>query len=243
MMDTLYRNFRDSDFNRRLEISRNFVRILIEHKNFVPQHEKHRIEVAEKCALKLNRIIEQQTKEREYKDQIRRRAKEAQKQDYHSGLMKVRDMFVQTEKLDPQGKGYALEKIFNELMIISRIPVESPFKISGEQIDGAIKYDGHYYLIELKWTADKLGPKDIGSFYYKVDGKMEGRGIIISMNEFTKGVLDSLPRGKDIKVMLLDGMHIANVIYGIYTFQELLEHAISHASIKAELYCPRDILT
>lgn len=56
-MDVLYERLRSLDYSRRLEISRNFVRILIEHKNFVPQDEKHRIEAAERTALKLKEII------------------------------------------------------------------------------------------------------------------------------------------------------------------------------------------
>jgi hypothetical protein len=45
-----------------------------------------------------------------------------------------------------------LEKIFPELMRISGIPCDGPFKIVGEQMDGAIKYDGHHYIVELKWV-------------------------------------------------------------------------------------------
>jgi hypothetical protein len=62
-------------------------------------------------------------------------------------------------------------------MRVNKIPVEEPFRIEGEQIDGAIKYDGHFYLIEAKWTDAKADPKEIGSFSFKVGGKMDGRGI------------------------------------------------------------------
>jgi len=44
-------------------------------------------------------------------------------------------------------------------MLVSGIPVQEPFRIEGEQIDGAIKYDGHYYLIEAKWTEAKTRPQ------------------------------------------------------------------------------------
>ncbi len=57
-MDALYERLRNSDYGKRLEISRNFVRILIEHSGFTPQNEKHRVEIAERSALKLrNRKI------------------------------------------------------------------------------------------------------------------------------------------------------------------------------------------
>ena len=240
-MDQLYNELREGDYNRRLEVSRNFVRLLIEHRNFTPQDEKHRIEKAEHCALKLKEVIREQEVQKEYKDSIRRKAAKASVENYQSQLLEIRDDFQHYNELKPQERGYALEKLFPKLMTISGIPVQTPFKIVGEQIDGGIKYDGHYYLIELKWTKDNVGPKDIGSFYFKVDGKLDQRGIIISMNGYSDGVIESLPRGKEIKVILLDGVHLSNVIFGLYTFQELLEHCISCAAFKSELYCSHDI--
>ena len=240
-MDQLYIELRGGDFNRRLEVSRNFVRLLIEHRNFTPQDERHRIEKAEHSALKLREIIREQEIQKEYKESIRRRAVKASKETSQSQLLELKADFQSYTELKPQERGYALEKLFPKLMSISGIPVQTPFKIVGEQIDGGIKYDGHYYLIELKWTEKNVGPKDIGSFYFKVDGKLDQRGIIISMGGYTDGVIESLPRGKEIKVMLLDGVHLSNVIFGLYTFQELLEHCISHAAFKSELYCSHAI--
>jgi hypothetical protein len=241
-MDLLYNELRIGDYNRRLEISRNFVRLLVEQRSFSPQDEKHRIDRAEHCALKLREIIRKQQEQKEYRESITRRAKDKSRETYEDQLLRIRDDFMHYTKLNPQARGYALEKLFRKLMGISRIPVQDTFKIIGEQIDGGIKYDGHYYLIELKWTEDKVGPIDIGSFYYKVDGKLDSRGIMISMGGYTDGVLEGLPRGKEIKILLLDGVHLSNVIFGLYTFQELLEHCISHASYKCELYCSHTIV-
>ncbi len=240
-MDLLYEHLRNADFNRRLKISRNFVRLLVEHKQFTPQDPNHRIEKAERCALRLKEIIREQSKEKEEKDFIRLRTNKARKESYHDQLLKLQEEFRRCNELNPQGKGYALEKLFTKLMQISDISIQEPFKIVGEQIDGGIKYDGHYYLIELKWLSGKAGTEDIGSFYYKVDGKLDSRGIFISMNGFTDGVLKGLQKGKEIKIMLLDGVHLSNVIFGSHTFNELLDHCISYAAYKAELYCPHAI--
>ena len=241
MMDELYSVLRDVDYNRRLEISRNFVRILVEHENFVPQNENHRIEQAERAALKLRQIIDQQKNQAEYRDRIRVRAQEAQKQDYHVQLLKVSDQFLEAQKLEGQQRGYAFEKLFPELMRFSGISVEEPFKIVGEQIDGAIKYDSHFYLVELKWEKKRAAHVDVSSLYMKVEGKMEARGIFISMEGYSKEIIESLPKGKNIKVLFLDGIHVSNVIFGIYTIQELLEHAINEASLKANIYCTHDL--
>jgi hypothetical protein len=241
MMDRLYDDLRTRDYNRRLEVSRNFVRVLIEQKTFVPQSDKHRIEIAERSALKLKDIIQQQKKEREYKEDIQRKAREAKKQDYYGELLKIRDRFIAVMDLPAQEKGYALEKLFADLMQASGIPVEQPFRIEGEQIDGAIKYDGRYYLVELRWRSDKAAPSDIGAFHFKAEGKFEERGIFISMNGFTKTVERVVPKGRVVKILLFDGNHVTNVIAGLYTFQELLEHAISRASTRGEIYCSHDL--
>ena len=242
LMDNLYEELRNTEYDRRLEVSRNFVRFLIEHQSFSPQAEGHRVDIAETSSLKLKQIIEDQRKQAEYNQRIKNRAREAKKFDYAGELLRIREKFIEAEKLkEPQKKGYELEKIFPELMKVSGIPVEEPFKIIGEQIDGAIKYDGNFYLVELKWTKKNSAHLEISSLYMKAEGKMGARGIFISMIGYSKEILESLPRGKEIKVLLLDGMHIANVIFGNYTFQELIEHAITQASIRGNIYCSHDL--
>lgn len=139
--------------------------------------------------------------------------------------------------MDPQKKGYALERIVIDLMKISGIPAEEPFRLVGEQIDGAIKHHGRYYLLEMKWHAEPLEPKHIQSLYMKVLGKYEASGIFIAMSGYTSGVVESVTKGKEIKIILFDGTHLANVIYGHYTFLDLLNHAIKCASLHGEMYC------
>lgn len=241
LMDHLYQELRAADFNRRLEVSRNFVRILIEQKSFTPQSEKHRVEVAERAALKLREIIAAQRDQQEYRETIRRRAQEGKKESYESRRADLNFRFVESMKLEEQKRGYELERIFSELLEASGIPMEGPFRIVGEQIDGALKYDGHYYLVELRWRAAKADQQAVAGLYLKVEGKFEARGIFISMNGFSQELIQCLPKGKEIKVILLDGMHLANVLSGQYTFQELLEHAISHASLKGVIYSPPSI--
>lgn len=240
-MDRLYQQLRKADFNIRVKISREFVRILVEHKNFVPQDSKHKIDVAERSALKLRELIAGQESELERKRRDRLQSAGEKTISYDQQLTSIRASFELAMTLTPQQKGYALEKLFTELMHISKIPVEAPFSLKGEQIDGAIKYDSNYYIVELKWQAGKAEPKDIGTFYFKVEGRMGARGIFIAMSGYSDGVIETLPRGKELRVLLLDGNHLANVIYGHYTFHQLLEHSIKHASLKGQLYCPHRI--
>jgi hypothetical protein len=236
-MDALYERLRQGEYDRRLEVSRNFVRILVEQVSFTPQGDRHRVEVAERASLKLRELVRRQQADREYRDSIRASAARASRETYESKLSELRVRFGEAHELKPQERGYVLESIFTDLMRISGIPVEESFRIVGEQIDGAIKYDGHYYLIELKWAHEKVEPKEIGHFFFKIEGKLQARGLFLSMSGYTEGAIATLPRGKDLKMILLDGLHLANVIYGMYRFPELLEHAIRQASLKGEIYC------
>lgn len=243
MLDKLYESLRNQEYNRRLEVSRNFVRILVEHKNFVPQDNNHRIEKAERVSLKLKEIVNDQQKQEEYRDRIKTKAEKANTRNFEEELMNLREKFLEVEKItDKQKRGIEFEKFFTDLMKAHQIPVEEPFRVVGEQIDGAIKYDGHYYLLELKWQKTKSNQKEIASLFMKAEGKLEARGIFIAMEGYTSECLKSLPKGKNLKVLLLDGVHLTSVIFGNYTFSELMEHSISQASLKGEIYCTHNIM-
>lgn len=236
-MMALYERLRDIDYNRRLEISRNFVRILVQQKSFTPLDPRHKIELAERSALKLREILLQQQKNQEAKEMRYATVQSNETESYGNKLKDIQKQFSEAIKFPPQQRGYALEKIFNKLMEISNINVQKPFQVGSEQFDGAIKYDGHYYLVELKWTEQKTSPKEIGHFFYKVSGKLDTRGIFISMSGFTDGAVSDLPKGKDLGVLLFNGVHLTNVISGLYKFSDLLDYAVQSACLYGKIYC------
>ena len=64
--------------------------------------------------------------------------------------------------MEPKPRGYALEKVFVDLMRVSGIQVEEPFTNKGEQIDGAIKHDSNVLLTLQTEDGDQLAlPKVI----------------------------------------------------------------------------------
>jgi hypothetical protein len=151
--------------------------------------------------------------------------------------------FDEIKKLDKQKRGYALEKCFVDLMKVSQISVIESFKTEGEQIDGAIKYDAHYHLVEIKWKQGKIPVAVIYEFRGKVEGKYLARGIFISIEGYSDTISDTITRGKELNTILLDGKHLDNVLTEKYSFSQLLDYAIFMASTKGEIYCPHDIPT
>lgn len=88
-------------------------------------------------------------------------------------------------KTSTQQRGYELERILLELGRLSQLEVTKPFRIVGEQIDGAVKYDGEHYLIEAKWQDKSSSNEPVYQFVGKVEGKMYGRGIFVSVHGFS----------------------------------------------------------
>jgi len=83
-----------------------------------------------------------------------------------------------------------------ELSKLSSLEITEPFKIIGEQIDGSIKYDGEHYLVEAKWQNKEASNEPVYQFANKVEGKMYGRGIFVSIQGFSKNVVKTLVQVK-----------------------------------------------
>ena len=101
-------------------------------------------------------------------------------------------------EINPQKRGKALEPILNQLFRLFGILVCEDFKLYGpegqgvfEQIDGIIDFDGHLYLVEMKWTAEPLGPGDVAQHMCRVFGRATSRGIFISASNYTPAALES----------------------------------------------------
>lgn len=242
IMDDLYIEFRGREKNRRIEVSRNLARTLMEHKNFVSENSGHKIDIAERCSLKLQKIAQEQRLEQKKKEAARIAKSNQAEEDIFTSREKIRARFYAAMSLEPQARGYELEQIVYELARAHHLRATQPYEIDGEQMDGTIHFDGHTYLVECKWTNSKSNRSDIDPLYSKALGKLGGLGILVSMNGYTEEAVRSLPSGKEIRVILLDGKHLIGVIDGIYSLTVLLEHALHAASAKAVVYSDYDIL-
>jgi len=135
-----------------------------------------------------------------------------------------------------QQRGYLLEKLLGDICRLDKLPITEPFKVIGEQIDGAIKFDGENYIFEAKWNDHVAASDALYQFAYKVEGKMYGRGIFFSLNGFSHDSVDALLKGKALKTILIDGGDLSLVIEGLYTFTEMLDKKIKAAQTMGRIY-------
>lgn len=136
----------------------------------------------------------------------------------------------------PQRRGYELEAVLQELGKLSKLETTEPYKTNGEQIDGAIKFEGEHYLVEAKWQDKASANEPVYQFVGKVEGKFYGRGIFISVNGFSENVVSSLVQGKVIKTILVDGEDLVMVLESMQTFSEMLDKKIKAAQTRGNIY-------
>lgn len=171
-------------------------------------------------------------------DREARESKEAQKQQPQISLASLLEEFLDLHsgKTTPAKRGYALESVLGGLAKLAGLEATEPFRVNGEQIDGAVKYDGEHYLIEAKWQDKAASNEPVYQFVGKVEGKMYGRGIFVSINGFSDHVITSVVAGKAIKTIFVDGEDIVLALEGHLSFSQLLDRKIKAAQTKGLIY-------
>lgn len=140
------------------------------------------------------------------------------------------------EQLTPQARGYLFERFLKELFDRQSIKMGDPFRITGEQIDGTFKFDGENYIVEAKWHDMLSSTGDLYKFAHKVDGKMHGRGLFISVNGFSHEGIKAIVIGKQIQTILMDGEDISHVLEERVSLEQLLDYKIRAAQTRGDVY-------
>ena len=170
----------------------------------------------------------------------RKRREEAEKksQEPVKTLIELKELYLSLfiDNQNHQKRGYDLEKILSELAKLSNLETTDPFKVNGEQIDGAIKFEGEHYIIEAKWQNKESTNEPIYQFAGKVEGKMYGRGIFISINGFSQNVVVSLTQGKALRTIFIDGADLTLVLEGFLRFSDLVDKKVKAAQTKGLIY-------
>ncbi|HHF3039819.1 TPA: restriction endonuclease [Vibrio diabolicus] len=164
------------------------------------------------------------------------RAEANQKPTQTLNALKERYLALMSGVESLQRRGYELEQILLELAKLSKCETTEPFRVRGEQIDGAIKFDGEHYIVEAKWQEQSASNEPIYQFVGKVEGKLYGRGIFVSINGFSTNVLSSLVHGKAIKTIFVDGQDLMMVLEGYQTFSDMLDKKVKSAQTKGDIY-------
>lgn len=154
------------------------------------------------------------------------------------GLAELRAEFAQLQEMsDHQKRGVQLEYLLVKLFDWAAIEVYEPFHRNerGEQIDGAFRMEGWYYLTECKWQEQTSNIRELDGLKGKLDrsGK-RSMGLFLSIGGFSRHVVGLLKQGSEKNVMLMDGDDLQAVFDGKIALGRLLREKEFALNVKTE---------
>ncbi|WP_299682066.1 restriction endonuclease [uncultured Roseobacter sp.] len=144
----------------------------------------------------------------------------------------------------PQRRGYEYERFLTELFAAYGLTPRSPFKLTGEQIDGSFKLHGETYLIEAKWQAGLTGQAELLTFSGKVSGKATWtRGLFISNSGFSEDGLKAFKTGRRTNIICADGLDLHQIVHNRLSLIDVLDEKLRRAAETNQAFVPvRDLL-
>ncbi|SEO11454.1 restriction endonuclease [Palleronia pelagia] len=144
----------------------------------------------------------------------------------------------------PQRRGYEYERFLTELFAAYGLTPRSPFKLTGEQIDGSFKLHGETYLVEAKWQAGLTGQAELLTFSGKVSGKATWtRGLFISNSGFSEDGLKAFKTGRRTNIICADGLDLHQVVHNRLSLIDVLDEKLRRAAETNQAFVPvRDLL-
>ncbi len=126
--------------------------------------------------------------------------------------------------LTPQQRGFALEKLFFNLLHLCEVEHTKPYRTPGkEQIDGHFRHEKFDYLVEAKWTDGATKQKDLSIFDGKIRGKAQStRGFFISANSFDDTAVQKYS-GDSPRIILMTGEDLALILSGHTLFEDAMK--------------------
>lgn len=150
-------------------------------------------------------------------------------------LMMMFDSMVRSD--DPQQRGYLLQDLLNRLFHLYQIPVTRSFTRNegGEQIDGAFRLDGWYYLVECRWRKKPADIRDLDGLVGQVgrSGK-QTMGLFLSVNGWSPNVPELLRQNPEKSILLMNGYDLRTVLGSALNLERFLQAMSANLNLKAQ---------
>jgi len=202
-------------------------------------------QTAKKKIEKLKELIGRKTKAQEVSEQKKERElREKQVKKKVQELENLRDEFYSMCKdlnNASQKRGYQLQDFIQRLFTYFNIEIIDSFRLEGEEIDGAFKFEGDNYIFEAKWQDKQTAINQLYVFAQKVESKaMYSRGVFFSINGYSEEAISMLKLGRVQKTILFDSRDFIAIIEGRITLNKLLDEKIRAAQTKGEILLTAD---
>jgi len=141
--------------------------------------------------------------------------------------------FAKLEALAPGLRGIKFQQLLGAMLEEEAWKVETSVRSNSEENDVIASRDREYYLIECRWTAEKVDSRSVRDLYGKLENRVEVRGIFVSMSGFTKDAVQQATDYFGKRLILLFGPgDVRRWLKGETEFEELLNDKYHLAILK-----------
>jgi hypothetical protein len=183
-------------------------------------------EIKEQRQLELSYQAEGKSKEIERQKAYKREAEL---------LLRMFDDLSKNE--DHQGRGFLLQNLLNRLFILHEITVHRSFTRNqgGEQIDGAFKLEGWFYLVECRWREKLADIRQLDGLLGQIErsGKQTG-GLFLSLNGWSENVIPLLKQNPNKSIFLMDGYDLRCALDETVDLRDFLTAKIAALNLETE---------
>ena len=138
---------------------------------------------------------------------------------------------------EPHARGYGFEAFLHRCFAANGLDPREPFRNTGEQIDGSFQLGHETYLLEAKWTKERIGNRDLHAFHGKLEAKAAwARGLFVSFSGFTEEGLVSFGTGK--RVVCMSGRDLHQALKRRLPLRELLGGKVRRAAETGRPFVP-----
>ena len=154
-------------------------------------------------------------------------------------LSELKTRFLHIGQMNPQERGYALEKFLYDLFDIYGFNPRPSFRIAGEQIDGSIEFEHEIYLIEAKWQSLPIDQADLMVLDGRVAGHSGiGRGIYITAGVFSQNGIAAYNRLRPSSIIGIDGQDLYFILEHTLPLDEVLRRKIRRLIETGDFFYP-----
>ncbi len=163
--------------------------------------------------------------EEEEREARRRRIEEAKKERaFQEKLADLKNRYMDLLGEGNEDKrGYALEKLLNQLFELFELAPHAPFKRHGEQIDGAFVLDREHFLLEAKWQRHQPNLGDLRDLDGAVSSSLDNTvGLFVSVYGLAPQAVSGYIQGNRPRIICMDGSDLMLVVEARIDLPELL---------------------
>lgn len=198
---------------------------------------------AEAAVERLYLLVEKHDRQlqAEREELSRRRAeveKQRSRQVFYKQLDSLRERFLRFyASKDKQARGYDLERFLYDLFSLFDLQPRGPFRLRGEQIDGAFVLDGDDFLLEAKWQESPVTLNELRDLDGAVASNLDNTlGLFVSINGFSEDALQRYREGGRPRLICMDGADIVAVLENHIDLPDLLRRKKQIASQQGSVF-------